>query len=68
EDYVFPYVSSNGTIDPRREMTLQMCQDLISEFTQGPGLAKSYTTHSFRRGDAQYCFMFAPLGKRWSLS
>ncbi|KAJ7489493.1 hypothetical protein FB451DRAFT_1167161 [Mycena latifolia] len=49
-------------------MTLQMCQDLITEFTDSAGLKKSYTTHSFRRGGAQYCSMFAPLGKRWSLS
>ncbi|KAJ7933625.1 hypothetical protein B0H13DRAFT_1480033, partial [Mycena leptocephala] len=58
----------NATIQPRREMTLQMCQDLITEFTQGAGLEKSYTMHCFRRGGSQYRFMFAPLGKRWSLS
>lgn len=68
EDYVFPYVSLNGTIDPGREMTLQGIQDLINEFTQGAGLSKIYTTHCFRRGGAQYRFMFAALGKRWSLA
>ncbi|KAJ7500182.1 hypothetical protein B0H11DRAFT_2155556 [Mycena galericulata] len=66
EDYVFPHVSANGTIDPRREMTLQGIQDLITEFTKGAGLSKIYTTHCFRRGGAQYRFMFAPLGKRWA--
>ncbi|KAJ6497259.1 hypothetical protein DFH09DRAFT_945625 [Mycena vulgaris] len=68
DDYIFPYIAPNGTIHPKREMTLQMCQDLITEFTESAGLKKSYTTHSFRRGGAQYRFMFAPLGKRWSLS
>ncbi|KAJ7083872.1 hypothetical protein C8R44DRAFT_651755 [Mycena epipterygia] len=68
DDYIFPYIASNGAIHPDREMTLQMCQDLITEFTEGAGLKKSYTTHSFRRRGAQYRFMFAPLGKRWSLS
>ncbi|KAJ7934594.1 hypothetical protein B0H13DRAFT_2227265 [Mycena leptocephala] len=68
DDYIFPYIASNGVIHPDREMTLQMCQNLITEFTQGAGLEKTYTTHSFRRGGAQYRFMFAPLGKRWSLS
>ncbi|KAJ6480027.1 hypothetical protein C8R47DRAFT_1186705 [Mycena vitilis] len=67
-DYIFPYISSNGVIHPDREMTIQMCQDLITDFTEGAGLEKNYTTHSFRRGGAQYRFMFAPLGKRWSLS
>jgi hypothetical protein len=68
DDYIFPYIASNGTIHPKREMTLQLCQDLITEFTKNSGLHKSYTTHCFRRGGAQYRFMFAPLGKRWSLS
>ncbi|KAK7015976.1 hypothetical protein R3P38DRAFT_2542938 [Favolaschia claudopus] len=68
DDYIFPYISSNGTIHAKREMTLQMCQDLITEFTVGAGLQKTYTTHSFRRGGAQYRFMFAPPGKRWSLN
>ncbi|KAK7057802.1 hypothetical protein R3P38DRAFT_3546631 [Favolaschia claudopus] len=68
DDYIFPYIATNGTIHPKREMTLQMCQDLITEFTVGAGLKKTYTTHSFRRGGAQYRFMFAPLGKRWSLN
>ncbi|KAJ7149831.1 hypothetical protein C8R43DRAFT_1088159 [Mycena crocata] len=58
EDYVFPYIAPNG----------ERLQDLINEFSLGAGLTKSYTTHSFRRGGAQYRFMFAPLGKRWSLS
>lgn len=68
DDYIFPYIASNGTIHPKREMTLQLCQDLITEFTKNSGLHKSYTTRCFRRGGAQYRFMFAPLGKRWSLS
>ncbi|KAJ7242308.1 hypothetical protein C8J57DRAFT_1244177 [Mycena rebaudengoi] len=67
-DYVFLYIAPNGVIHPKREMTLQNCQDLIDEFAKGAGLTKSYTTHSFRRGGAQYRFMFAPLGKRWSLA
>ncbi|KAJ7858328.1 hypothetical protein B0H13DRAFT_2571611, partial [Mycena leptocephala] len=68
DDYIFLYIASNGVIHPDREMTLQMCQNLITEFTEGAGLEKTYTTHSFRRGGAQYRFMFAPLGKRGSLS
>ncbi|KAJ7898823.1 hypothetical protein B0H14DRAFT_3554223 [Mycena olivaceomarginata] len=47
DDYIFPYIASNGTIHPKREMTLQLCQDLITEFTKNSGLHKSYTTHCF---------------------
>ncbi|KAK6992360.1 hypothetical protein R3P38DRAFT_3373026 [Favolaschia claudopus] len=68
DDYSFPYIASNGTIHSKREMTVQVSQDLITEFTVGAGLKKTYTTHSFRRGGVQDRFMFAPLGKRWSLS
>ncbi|KAJ7753850.1 hypothetical protein B0H16DRAFT_1544129 [Mycena metata] len=62
EDYIFPYIASNGVIHPDREMTLQMCQNLITEFTEGAGLQKTYTTHSFRRGWCSILF------HRWSLS
>ena len=30
--------------------------------------AEQYMTHCFRRGGAQYCFMFAPVGQRWTLT
>ena len=29
--------------------------------------AEFFTTHCFCRGGAQYCFMFAPIGKKWTL-
>ena len=30
--------------------------------------AEHFTTHCFRRGGAQYRFMFAPVGQRWTLA
>ena len=30
--------------------------------------AEHYTTHCFRHGGAQYRFMFAPVGQRWTLA
>jgi hypothetical protein len=49
-------------------MTHDMVQNVITRFASAAGLTKSYTTHCFRRGGAQYRFMYAPIGKRWSLS
>ncbi|PBK81550.1 hypothetical protein ARMGADRAFT_1048794 [Armillaria gallica] len=68
DDYIFPYCSSNGIIHPKREMTHDMIQNLLNKFSQGAGLKRTYTTHSLHRGGAQYRFMFAPIGRRWSLS
>ena len=68
DDYIFPYVSQNGTVDPKRAMSYDVFQKLLTEFTAGAGLIKVYTTHCFRRGGAQYRFMYAPIGRRWSLS
>ncbi|PBK89497.1 hypothetical protein ARMGADRAFT_1047110 [Armillaria gallica] len=68
DDYIFPYCSSNGIIHPKREMTHDMIQNLLNEFGQGAGLKRAYTTHSLCCGGAQYRFMFAPIGRHWSLS
>ncbi|KAK7054271.1 hypothetical protein R3P38DRAFT_2501152 [Favolaschia claudopus] len=68
DDYLFPFVSSNGTIHAKKPMTHETAQDLLNEFTLGAKIDKTFTTHCLRRGGAQYRFMFAPIGKRWSLS
>jgi integrase len=68
DDFVFPYFSANGIPQPKRPMTHDMVQAILVEFAEAAGLTKNYTTHCFRRGGAQYRFMFAPIGKRWSLS
>jgi hypothetical protein len=39
----------------------------MAEAAKVPGAGK-FTTHCFRRGGAQYRFMFAPLGQRWTLA
>ncbi|RDB27874.1 hypothetical protein Hypma_002250 [Hypsizygus marmoreus] len=68
DDYIFPYISPNGIIEIRREMTPDVIQKHLTDFTTGAGLEKHYSTHCFRRGGAQYRFMYAPLGQRWSLA
>ncbi|KAF7797065.1 hypothetical protein EIP86_008257 [Pleurotus ostreatoroseus] len=67
DDYLFPYISSNGLIHPKRPMDSSTYQKLLSEFMFRAGIKKVYSTHSFRRGGAQYRFMFCPFELRWSL-
>jgi hypothetical protein len=68
DDFLFPYIAPNGVIHIKRAMSYSTLQVLLTKFSQGAGVEKHYTTHCFRRGGAQYQFMFAPIGKRWSLS
>ena len=68
DDFLFPYIAPNGLIHIKRAMSYSSLQALLTKFSQGAGVEKHYTTHCFRRGGAQYRFMFAPIGKRWSLS
>ena len=67
DDYIFPHISTNGIADTKRSMTHETVQKYLNEFSEGAGMKARYTTHCFRRGGAQYRFMYAPLGKRWSL-
>ncbi|KAJ7225060.1 hypothetical protein B0H12DRAFT_1205286 [Mycena haematopus] len=68
DDYLFPFISSNGMIHSKRPMTHDTAQELINEFALGAKIDKIFTTHCVRRGGSQYRFMHAPIGKRWSLS
>ena len=68
DDFLFPYIAPNGVIHIKRGMSYSTLQVLLTKFSQSAGVEKHYTTHCFRRGGAQYQFMFAPIGKRWSLS
>jgi hypothetical protein len=62
-DYIFPYMSTNGVLYPEKEMTHEIIQKHLTDFTAMAGLQGHYTTHCLRRGGAQYQFMFAPLGE-----
>ncbi|KAJ7205193.1 hypothetical protein GGX14DRAFT_368123 [Mycena pura] len=68
DDYLFPFISANGTIHAKRPMTHDTAQELLNEFARGAGIDKIFSTHCLRRGGSQYRFMYAPLGKRWSLT
>ncbi|KAJ7604103.1 hypothetical protein DFH06DRAFT_1255244 [Mycena polygramma] len=67
-DYVFPYIAPNGIIHPKKPLSHDLVQDYINEFASGANIHKNFTTHCLRRGGSQYRFMFAALGKRWSLT
>ncbi|KIM35710.1 hypothetical protein M413DRAFT_55263, partial [Hebeloma cylindrosporum] len=71
DDYIFPAMGVNGIVHPRELMSHETVQKYIDEFTYSAGIAQAtagrFSTHCFRRGGAQYYFMFAPVGKRWSL-
>lgn len=68
DDYIFPSISHNGTINSSQPMSHETVTKYLSEFASGTGIEKHFTTHSLRRGGAQDRFMFAPLGEQWSLA
>ena len=70
-DYIFPTIGANGvSVHPERPLSSDMVQKKIIEMATKAGIkgAEKFTTHCFRRGGAQYRFMYAPMTKRWSLA
>jgi hypothetical protein len=71
EDYVFPAMGANGVVQPREHISHDTVQKMISDAVAGAhipsAMGGSFSTHCFRRGGAQYRFMFAPVGKCWML-
>ena len=71
DDYIFPSVTTRGVIQPGAPISHDTIQKWLDEFIQGAGIQLGngwLTTHCFRRGGAQYQFMYAPVGKQWSLA
>ncbi|THU80443.1 hypothetical protein K435DRAFT_874378 [Dendrothele bispora CBS 962.96] len=71
DDYLFPSVGSNGiSVQFAIPISADSYQRKVNEFAAAAGLpgAGKYTTHCFRRGGAQYRFMYAPVGQRWTLA
>ncbi|KAF8583867.1 hypothetical protein K439DRAFT_1347615, partial [Ramaria rubella] len=70
-DFIFPSVNPKGLIQPGTPISHDTIQKWIDEFVIGAGITLRLgrlTTHCFCRGGAQYCFMYAPIGKWWSLA
>jgi len=71
DDYVFPSVTTRGLIQPGGHISHDTIQKWLDEFVQGVGIKLGngwLTTHCFRCGGAQYKFMYASVGKQWSLA
>ncbi|KAF9066370.1 hypothetical protein BDP27DRAFT_1544384 [Rhodocollybia butyracea] len=63
DDFIFPTINANGvSVQSRQPITPEAVQKMITEFTHSAGLTGAFTTHCFRRGGAQFRFMFAPIG------
>ncbi|KAK7433686.1 hypothetical protein VKT23_020633 [Stygiomarasmius scandens] len=71
EDYIFPAFNSTWTSLKRNEpVSSKSINTLINGIAGAAGVkgASEFTTHCFRRGGAQYRFMYAPIGERWTLA
>ena len=71
EDYIFPTMSANGqNVYPHKPVSKEDVQSWLDEFSAYQGLDSKYryTTHCFHCGGAQYRFMYALIGDRWTLA
>jgi integrase len=71
DDYIFPSLGANGLVaHPHIPISSDIVQKRINEWAAAAGItgAGHFTTHCFRHGGAQYRFMFAPMGQRWTLA
>lgn len=69
EDYVFPALDAQGRIKFQEALSQTRVQGWLDRLTNQTGLLARrngrFTTHCFRRGGAQFRFMFAK--EKWSL-
>ncbi len=68
-DYIFPALASTGFLKFGEPISRSGFEALLEKVVEGSGVmagrAGKFTTHCFRRGGAQYRFMFAD--HKWSL-
>ncbi|KAJ3828168.1 hypothetical protein F5880DRAFT_1672711 [Lentinula raphanica] len=68
-DYVFPGIASTGQLKFGENTSRMGIENLLESIVEASGLMKGrsgkFTTHCFRRGGAQYRFMWAD--HKWSL-
>lgn len=68
EDYVFPALDTKGRVRVRDPITYSRVQEYLEIFTNNSNVLCTrrgkFTKHCFRRGRAQFRFMFAK--KKWS--
>ncbi|KAI5982067.1 hypothetical protein EDC04DRAFT_2616953 [Pisolithus marmoratus] len=68
EDFLFPALGTNGVLQPGELLSHDIVQKWINEAVTGAGIPGTFSTHCYRRGGAQYRFMFAPVAQRWTLA
>ncbi|KAJ7585443.1 hypothetical protein C8J56DRAFT_1087359, partial [Mycena floridula] len=71
DDYIFPTINGSGKHTyAHTAVSKDIAQKKIKDVTAAAGIrgAERFTTHCFRRGGAQYRFMHAPIGERWTLA
>jgi hypothetical protein len=61
-------MGASGIMQPGQQLSHDTVQKWIDGATMGAGILGCFSTHCFRRGGAQYWFMFAPVGQRWTLA
>lgn len=67
-DYIFPMLGRSGVLQPGSPISTDAVQEMLDWAVEGAGITVRLTTHCFRRGGAQYRFMYAPVGERWTLA
>jgi len=69
DDYVFPAIASTSSLKFGEHTTRSGFETLMDSIIEPSGVMKGrngkFTTHCFRRGGAQYRFMWAT--RKWSL-
>ncbi|KAI5987257.1 hypothetical protein EDD15DRAFT_2372705 [Pisolithus albus] len=68
EDFLFPATGANRVVQPGEPLSHDVVQAWINEAVAGAGIPGSFSTHCYRRGGAQYRFMFTRVGQRWTLA
>lgn len=70
DDFIFPGLASTGRLKFGSSVTRADIEKLLVFYVNGGGLLLNrrgkFTTHCFRRGGAQWCFMWQPR-RKWSL-
>lgn len=69
DDYIFPAIASTGKLKLGEPSSRTAIENLLDVVIDNSGVLGNrngrFTTHCFRRGGAQYQFMWAP--RKWSL-
>ncbi|KIO04655.1 hypothetical protein M404DRAFT_142566 [Pisolithus tinctorius Marx 270] len=67
EDFLFPTIGINGMLQLGEPLSHDTIQKWINEAVVGSGIPRTFTMHCYHHSGMQYCFMFTPVGQRWTL-